>query len=48
MKTSRYDTWMLSTPTARELFETYAKKLPVIDYHSHVDPREIGGSAIRI
>lgn len=41
MKTSRYDTWMLSTPTARELFETYAKKLPVIDYHSHVDPREI-------
>lgn len=32
---------MLSTKTARELYHDYAEKLPIIDYHCHINPREI-------
>ena len=32
---------MLSTRTARRLFHDYAEKLPIIDYHCHLDPRQI-------
>ncbi len=31
----------LSTKTAGELFFGYAEKMPVIDYHCHINPREI-------
>ena len=32
---------MLSTETARQLYHTYAEKLPIIDYHCHISPRAI-------
>ncbi len=33
--------FLLTTPTARRLYHEYAEKMPIIDYHCHVDPREI-------
>lgn len=33
--------FMLSSDTARRLFHQHAKKMPIIDYHCHLDPREI-------
>ena len=32
---------MLGSKTARELFRRYAKDAPIIDYHCHIDAREI-------
>src|SRR6187402_1067023 len=32
------DDFLLQTNTAVELYETYAKDLPLIDYHSHLPP----------
>ena len=33
--------FLLSTPTAQTLFHSYAEKTPVLDYHCHINPREI-------
>ena len=33
--------FLLSTPTARTLYHDYAEAAPIVDYHCHVDPREI-------
>lgn len=33
--------FMLSGETARLLFHNHAKTMPIIDYHCHLDPREI-------
>ncbi len=33
--------FLLSNETARHLFHDYAEKLPIIDYHCHISPREI-------
>ncbi len=33
--------FLLSTPTAVDLFHRYAKGQPIIDYHCHISPREI-------
>ncbi|PTM59556.1 glucuronate isomerase [Desmospora activa] len=33
--------YLLSTETAQELYHRYAKDLPIIDYHCHLDPKEI-------
>ena len=33
--------FLLSTPTAVKLFEDYASKQPIIDYHCHINPKEI-------
>lgn len=33
--------FLLSTPTARMLYHNYAQAMPIVDYHCHVDPREI-------
>ena len=33
--------FMLSTPTARHLYHDYAEKMPIVDYHCHINPREI-------
>lgn len=33
--------FLLTTPTARELYHDHAAKVPIIDYHCHVDPKEI-------
>ncbi len=35
------DHFLLKTPCAKELYHTCAAKLPIIDYHCHVSPREI-------
>lgn len=32
------DNFLLDTPQARTLFHEYAENLPIIDYHSHLDP----------
>lgn len=33
--------FLLETETAKELFHTFAEKTPVLDYHCHINPREI-------
>lgn len=33
--------FLLNTETARKLFHNYAEKMPIIDYHCHIIPKEI-------
>lgn len=33
--------FLLSTPTAKWLFHEVAEKMPIIDYHCHINPQEI-------
>lgn len=33
--------FLLSTQTAQELYHEYAAKVPVLDYHCHINPQEI-------
>lgn len=33
--------FLLSTPTAQTLYHEYAAKTPVLDYHCHINPKEI-------
>jgi glucuronate isomerase len=33
--------FLLSTETAKILYHQYAAKMPIIDYHCHINPREI-------
>ena len=33
--------FLLKTPTAQKLYHEYAEKMPIIDYHCHIDPRDI-------
>lgn len=33
--------FLLSTATSRRLYHGVAKKLPIVDYHCHINPREI-------
>lgn len=35
------DDFLLSNDTARLLYHKYAEKLPIIDYHCHINPQEI-------
>jgi len=35
------ENFLLSNPTAIELYHNYAKDMPIIDYHCHVNPKEI-------
>lgn len=37
------DDFLLDTEVARQLYHGVAKELPIIDYHSHLIPREIAG-----
>lgn len=41
MKSFMDKDFLLSTETAKKLFHDYAEKMPIIDYHCHVSPREI-------
>ena len=43
MKEFMDENFLLSTPTAQHLYKEYADmtKIPVIDYHCHINPREI-------
>lgn len=33
--------FLLTTPMAKKLFHDYAAEMPIIDYHCHLDPKEI-------
>lgn len=33
--------FLLSTETAKRLYHDYAEKMPIIDYHCHINPQEI-------
>lgn len=35
------ENFLLSNKTAIELYHNYAKNMPIIDYHCHIDPKEI-------
>lgn len=35
------DNFLLSTETAKTLFHRHASRMPIIDYHCHLDPKEI-------
>jgi glucuronate isomerase len=35
------ENFLLSNDTAVELFHSYAKEMPIIDYHCHLNPKEI-------
>lgn len=41
MKTFMDKEFILSTETAKKLFHEYAETTPVLDYHCHLEPREI-------
>ena len=33
--------FLLDTDTAKTLYHEYAEKMPIIDYHCHINPMEI-------
>jgi glucuronate isomerase len=41
MKNFIYKDFLLQTETARNLFHNHAEELPIIDYHCHLNPKEI-------
>ncbi len=41
MKAFMDQDFLLTTPTARTLYHEYAAKMPIVDYHCHVNPAEI-------
>lgn len=41
MKQFMDSNFLLSTKTAQSLYHDYAAKMPVLDYHCHINPREI-------
>ena len=41
MKDFMGEDFLLQSETAKELYERFAKDAPIIDYHCHIDPKEI-------
>lgn len=41
MKAFLNNDFLLSTETARTLYHDYAAKMPILDYHCHINPQEI-------
>ena len=41
MKAFMDQDFLLETPTAQRLFHEHAEKMPVIDYHCHINPQQI-------
>ncbi len=41
MKQFMDEEFLLSTPSARKLYHAYAENMPILDYHCHINPREI-------
>ena len=41
MKEFLDDDFLLTTQTARQLYHDYAARMPILDYHCHLDPKEI-------
>lgn len=35
------ENFLLETQTAQKLYHNHASKMPIVDYHCHIDPREI-------
>ena len=35
------ENFLLDTECARNLYHKYAKEMPILDYHCHIDPKEI-------
>ena len=33
--------FLLTTPSSQQLFHDYAEKMPILDYHCHINPQEI-------
>ncbi|GHT53915.1 uronate isomerase [Bacteroidia bacterium] len=44
MKTFMDDNFVLQTETAQQLYHEHAKNQPIIDYHCHLDPKQIAGN----
>ena len=41
MKAFMDEDFLLQTEVAKKLYHDYAAKMPVLDYHCHINPREI-------
>ena len=41
MKNFMDQDFLLDTETAKHLYHDYAKKMPIVDYHCHINPQEI-------
>lgn len=41
MKPFIHDNFLLQNDVAKKLYHDYASKMPIIDYHCHLDPKEI-------
>lgn len=41
MKAFMGDDFLLDSKTAVKLYREYAEKMPIIDYHCHLSPKEI-------
>lgn len=41
MKDFMDEDFLLTTRTAQKLYHEYAEKMPILDYHCHINPREI-------
>ena len=39
-----HDDFLLDTEQARVLYHDYAKDLPIIDYHCHLHPEQVGNN----
>ena len=46
MKTFINDDFLLQSDFAKTLYHNYAKELPIIDYHNHLNPQEIDGNRV--
>ena len=41
MKNFMDQDFLLDTQTAKHLYHDYAEKMPIVDYHCHINPQEI-------
>jgi len=41
VKTFINEDFLLTTNTAKKLYHEHAKKMPIVDYHCHIDPKDI-------
>ena len=41
MKAFMDEEFLLSTDTAKKLYHEYAETMPILDYHCHLNPKEI-------
>jgi len=46
MKPFLSDNFLLNTKTAEQLYFEHASKMPIIDYHNHLPPKEIAGGRV--